>query len=70
MLVVVCYSDDYIRLAIVPGLAQKLRAIDAHRSQMAPGVFTDDPHGFLLAPEMRARFAAPHEVYFEALPHE
>ena len=45
---------------------QKQRAIAAHRSQVAPGVFTDDPGGFLLSSEMLAHFAEPYEVYFEA----
>ena len=44
---------------------QKQRAIAAHRSQVAPGVFTDDAGGFLLSVEMLAHFAAPYEVYFE-----
>ena len=47
--------------------AQKQRAIAAHRSQVAPGVFTDDPAGFLLSAEMLAHFAGPYEVFFEAL---
>ncbi|MBO2011829.1 PIG-L deacetylase family protein [Hymenobacter negativus] len=46
--------------------AQKQRAIAAHRSQVAPGVFTDDPSGFLLSEEMLAHFAGPYEVFFEA----
>ncbi|MET4076424.1 PIG-L deacetylase family protein [Hymenobacter sp. UYCo722] len=54
------------RLDIGPVMSQKQRAIAAHRSQVAPGVFTDDPGGFLLSPEMLAHFAAPYEVYFEA----
>ncbi|MEL5993172.1 PIG-L deacetylase family protein [Hymenobacter segetis] len=55
------------RLDIAAGLSQKQRAITAHRSQVAPGVFTDDSEGFLLSPEMLAHFAGPYEVYFEAL---
>ncbi|MDB5269067.1 MAG: hypothetical protein JWP58_2107 [Hymenobacter sp.] len=55
------------RLNIEAGLRQKQRAIAAHRSQVAPGVFTDDAEGFLLPPEMLAHFAGPYEVYFEAL---
>ncbi|WP_082684835.1 PIG-L deacetylase family protein [Hymenobacter sedentarius] len=55
------------RLDIGPVVPQKQRAIAAHRSQVAPGIFTDDPSGFLLSPEMLAHFAAPYEVYFEAL---
>ncbi|GAB2861057.1 PIG-L deacetylase family protein [Hymenobacter ruber] len=55
------------RLDIAAGLEQKQRAIAAHRSQVAPGVFTDDAEGFLLSSEMLAHFAGPYEVYFEAL---
>ena len=56
------------RLATEAVAAQKQRAIAAHRSQVAPGVFTDDAGGFLLPAEMLAHFAAPYEVYFEAHP--
>ncbi|MFD1469694.1 PIG-L deacetylase family protein [Hymenobacter caeli] len=56
------------RLAIDAVLPHKLRAIAAHRSQVAPGVFTDDAAGFLLADEMLAKFAQPTEVFFEAAP--
>lgn len=55
------------RLDVAAGLQQKQRAIAAHRSQVAPGVFTDDAEGFLLSPEMLAHFAGPYEVYLEAL---
>jgi LmbE family N-acetylglucosaminyl deacetylase len=55
------------RLNIEAGLRQKQRAIAAHRSQVAPGVFTDDAGGFLLSQEMLAHFAVPFEVYFEAV---
>ena len=55
------------RLDISTVAAQKLRAIAAHRSQIAPGVFTDDPNGFLLSAEMLTHFAEPYEVFFEAL---
>ena len=48
----------------------KQRAIAAHRSQVAPGVFTDDTGGFLLSEEMLTHFAAPYEVYFEAIQPE
>ncbi len=54
------------RLNIGAVVAQKQRAIRAHRSQVAPGVFTDDPGGFLLSEEMLAHFAGPYEVFFEA----
>ena len=47
-------------------VAQKQRAVAAHRSQVAPGVFTDDAGGFLLSEEMLAHFSVPYEVYFEA----
>ena len=56
------------RLDIGAVLAQKQRAISAHRSQVAPGVFTDDPAGFLLSEEMLAHFSSPYEVFFETLP--
>ena len=58
------------RLDVGAVLPQKQRAIAAHRSQVAPGIFTDDPTGFLLSPEMLAHFAGPYEVFFEASPHE
>ena len=58
------------RLDIAEVLPRKQRAIAAHRSQVAPGVFTDDPAGFLLSAEMLAHFAAPYEVYFEPLTNE
>ncbi|WP_226163595.1 PIG-L deacetylase family protein [Hymenobacter terricola] len=58
------------RLDIGTVTALKQRAIAAHRSQVAPGVFTDDPAGFLLSDEMLAHFAIPYEVFFEALSHE
>ncbi|OGX87798.1 PIG-L deacetylase family protein [Hymenobacter glacialis] len=55
------------RLDIGAVVVQKQRAITAHRSQVAPGVFTDDPAGFLLSEEMLAHFSGPYEVFFEAL---
>lgn len=58
------------RLDIGAVLPQKQRAIQAHRSQVAPGIFTDDADGFLLSPEMLRHFQQPYEVYFEALPDE
>ena len=54
------------RLDIAAVLPQKQRAIAAHRSQLAPGTITDDPSGFLLAPEMLAHFAQPTEAFIEA----
>ena len=55
------------RLDIETVVPEKQRAIAVHRSQVAPGVFTDDPNGFLLSTEMLAHFAVPYEVYFEAI---
>ena len=54
------------QLDIAPVLAQKQRAIAAHRSQLAPGVITDDPSGFLLSEGMLAHFAHPAESFIEA----
>ena len=54
------------QLDIGPVLGRKQRAIAAHRSQLAPGVITDDPGGFLLAESMLAHFAQPVEVFIEA----
>jgi LmbE family N-acetylglucosaminyl deacetylase len=58
------------RLDVGPVMSQKQRAIAAHRSQVAPGVFTDDVQGFLLSAEMLAHFASPYEVFFESLTNE
>jgi LmbE family N-acetylglucosaminyl deacetylase len=55
------------RLNVGDVVKQKQRAIAAHRSQVAPGIFTDDPDGFLLSTEMLAHFAGPYEVFFEML---
>ena len=55
------------RLDIREVLAQKQRAIAAHRSQLAPGTITDDPSGFLLSEAMLAHFAQPTEVFIEPL---
>ena len=54
------------RLDIAAVLPQKRRAVAAHRSQVAPGVFTDDADGFLLSAEMLAHFERPFEVFFAA----
>lgn len=54
------------RLDIAPTLAQKRRAIAAHRSQLT-NLIDDDPTGFQLSPTMLAHFAQPFEVYLEAL---
>ncbi|MCI1189355.1 PIG-L family deacetylase [Hymenobacter sp. DH14] len=55
------------RIDIEDVVVQKQQAIATHQSQVAPGVFADDPDGFLLSAEMLAHFAAPYEVYFEAV---
>ena len=54
------------RLDIAPVLAQKRRAIAAHRSQMT-GLIDDDPFGFALKPAMIARFERPFEIFLEAV---
>jgi LmbE family N-acetylglucosaminyl deacetylase len=54
------------RLDISPVLGQKQRAIAAHQSQLAPGIFDDDPTGFLLSDSMLDHFRQPFEVYLEA----
>ena len=53
------------RLDISPVLGQKQRAIAAHKSQLAPGIFDDDPNGFLLSASMLDHFRQPFEVYLE-----
>ncbi|GAA4499552.1 PIG-L family deacetylase [Hymenobacter ginsengisoli] len=60
------HEGQGFRLDIGPVLAQKQRAIAAHRSQLAPGVITDDSSGFLLSEHMLAHFAQPTEVFIEA----
>ena len=55
------------RLAVGAVAPLKQRAIAAHRSQVAPGVFTDDTAGFLLSEEMLAHFARPYEVFLETI---
>lgn len=55
------------QLDIAPVLAQKQRAIAAHKSQLAGSPIDDDPTGFTLAPSMLAHFARPVEVYLETL---
>ncbi|QDA59613.1 PIG-L deacetylase family protein [Hymenobacter jejuensis] len=52
------------RIGIEPVLAQKQKAIAAHRSQLT-NLIDDDPTGFQLAPQMLAHFAQPTEVYLE-----
>jgi LmbE family N-acetylglucosaminyl deacetylase len=46
--------------------AQKQAAIAAHESQITD-LIDDDPQGFRLTPEILANFAAPWEIYLEAL---
>ena len=63
-------ADDRVqgfRLDIEEVVGLKQRAIAAHRSQVAPGVFTDDAAGFLLSATMLAHFSGPYEVFFEDL---
>ena len=55
------------RVNISAVAARKQRAIAAHRSQIAPGIFTDDSDGFLLSAEMLTHFEGPYEVFFEAV---
>lgn len=62
--------EDHVqgfRLNIRPVLNRKRRAIAAHRSQVTPGIFTDDPAGFLLSNEMLAHFEVPYEVFLEPI---
>ena len=56
------------RLAIAAVLACKQRALAAHRSQLAPGIITDDPSGFLLSADMLAHFDQPTESFIEQMP--
>ena len=54
------------RLEIGRRLAQKRRAIDAHRSQTTD-LISDDPNGFRLTGTDLARFALPYEFFFESM---
>ena len=45
-------------------LAQKRRAIEAHRSQFGL-VVDDDPNGFTMTPQVLQNFTRPNEGYFE-----
>jgi LmbE family N-acetylglucosaminyl deacetylase len=53
------------RLDISSVVDRKQRAIAAHRSQTTP-LIDDDPRGWVLPPEILARFAQPWEVFLEA----
>ena len=53
------------RLDITAVLPRKQRALAAHRSQLAPGIITDDPSGFLLSASMLAHFDQPTESFIE-----
>ncbi|MCB2409911.1 PIG-L family deacetylase [Hymenobacter sp. BT178] len=55
------------QLDIGPVVAQKQRAIAAHRSQLT-NLIDDDPGGFQLSEQMLAHFARPFEVYLEINP--
>ncbi len=52
------------RLDIAAARERKRCAIAAHRSQHGE-VITDDPSGFVIAPEMRRRAEGPREHFFE-----
>lgn len=52
------------RLDIGDVLDRKLAAIAEHRSQTTR-LIDDDPEGFILPPEMIARFQRPFEIYLE-----
>ncbi|OZC02505.1 PIG-L deacetylase family protein [Rubricoccus marinus] len=52
------------RLDISPVLAQKARAVAAHRSQTTR-LIDDDPDGFILLPEVLARFERPWELFLD-----
>ena len=52
------------RLDIAAALGRKRAAIAAHRSQHGQ-IILDDPHGFVIAPEMRRRAEQPIEYFFE-----
>lgn len=52
------------RLAIAAVLDRKIAAIAEHRSQTTR-MIDDDPDGFMLSPEMIARFHRPFEVFLE-----
>ena len=52
------------RLDITTVLDRKIAAIAEHRSQTTR-MIDDDPDGFMLAPEMIARFQRPFEIFLE-----
>lgn len=52
------------RLDIASVISQKQSAIAKHRSQTT-NLIDDDPEGFVLLPEVLARFARPWEIYLE-----
>lgn len=52
------------RLDVASVLDRKIAAIAAHRSQVTR-MIDDDPSGFILSPEMIARFERPFEIYLE-----
>lgn len=53
------------RLDIADVLDRKIAAVAAHRSQTTY-LIDDDPDGFILSPDMIARFQRPFEIYLEA----
>jgi LmbE family N-acetylglucosaminyl deacetylase len=54
-----------LRLDIAQELPAKLRAINAHRSQVT-GLIDDDPDGFRLTPTLLERFTQPWEFFLES----
>ena len=54
---------EAVQFDITAALADKQRALAQHRSQLGL-VVQDDPHGFILPPELLARCALPVETFF------
>jgi len=53
-----------VRLDVAPHLAEKRRAVAAHRSQVTR-LIADDPGGFILTPAVLGVLIRPFEVYLE-----
>jgi len=60
------HEATHWRVDVAAVVDHKLRAINAHQSQLG-GVIDDDPAGFVLPPDMLARCAQPFETYYEVL---
>lgn len=56
------------RVPIASVMAQRNRAIAAHRSQVTR-MIDDDPTAFYLSPELLTHFETPRELFLEALSH-